>query len=60
MSSAALKVIDVQKGFDAPSWGQRNNLQAEANIAALITACRARNIPIIHIRHCSTSAQSPL
>ena len=27
--SAALIVIDVQKAIDHPSWGERNNLQAE-------------------------------
>jgi nicotinamidase-related amidase len=55
---AALLVIDVQYAIDHPSWGQRNNPQAEANIAALLAAWRAGGRPIYHIRHDSTEAQS--
>jgi len=51
---AALLVIDVQKAIDHPSWGQRNNPQAEQNIAALLQAWRATGRPIYHIRHDST------
>ena len=36
--SAALIVIDVQQGFDDPSWGARDNPAAEANIGRLVTA----------------------
>ena len=55
---AALLVIDVQYAIDHPSWGQRNNPQAEANIATLLAAWRAGGRPIYHIRHDSTEAQS--
>ena len=34
--AAALQVIDVQEGLDDPSLGERNNPEAEANIAVLL------------------------
>ncbi len=60
MNNSALLLIDVQKGFDNPTWGQRNNLQAESNIAKLLAAWRKQKAPIIHVRHCSVSPESPL
>jgi nicotinamidase-related amidase len=56
--SAALVVIDVQYAIDHPSWGVRNNPQAEGNIAALLAAWRASGRPIYHVRHDSTEPQS--
>ena len=50
-ADVALLVIDVQRAFDDPSWGARNNPQAEANIAALLDAWRASNRPVVHIHH---------
>lgn len=57
-SNAALIVIDVQKAIDHPSWGERNNPSAEANIAALLAAWRATGRPIYHVRHDSTEPAS--
>lgn len=59
-SPVALLVIDVQQGLESPSLGQRNNPQAETNMAALLAAWRQRDWPVIHIRHCSTEPDSPL
>lgn len=56
--SAALIIIDVQKAIDHPSWGERNNPQAEKNIAALLAAWRPSKRPIYHVRHASTEAAS--
>jgi nicotinamidase-related amidase len=56
--TAALLIIDVQHAIDHPSWGQRNNPQAESNIAALLASWRARGLPIYHIRHDSVEPQS--
>jgi len=60
MIKSALLLIDVQKGFDNPAWGQRNNPEAESNIATLLATWRKHAAPIIHVKHCSVSPQSPL
>ncbi|MBP0014414.1 MAG: cysteine hydrolase [Roseofilum sp. SBFL] len=60
MCNKALLIIDVQKGFDNPRWGNRNNLNAESNIALLLSAWRRKHLPIIHIQHCSVEPDSPL
>lgn len=60
MRKTALLVIDVQKGLDDPSLGKRNNSDAEANIALLLSEWRKHELPVIHIRHCSVEPNSPL
>jgi nicotinamidase-related amidase len=56
----ALLLIDVQKGFDEPYWGTRNNPVLTKNIDKLLTAWRANSMPVIHVKHMSTEADSPL
>lgn len=58
--NAALIIIDVQKGFDHPKWGKRNNLQAEQNIERILKAWRDSKRPVLHVQHLSTSPNSPL
>ena len=40
--------------------GERNNPDAEVNIARLLAAWRAQQAPIIHIQHCSVEPHSLL
>jgi nicotinamidase-related amidase len=58
-ADAVLIVIDMQEAIDDPRWGPRNNLEAEANIAALIAAWRAESLPLVHVRHDSVDPASP-
>ena len=58
MSGAVLPtliLIDVQRAFDDPVWGARNNPDAEARIAELLARWRAADAPIVHVRHRSAS-----
>lgn len=55
---AVLIVIDVQQAFNDPSWGRRNQPQAEANIARLLAGWRQAQRPIIHVRHRSARPDS--
>jgi nicotinamidase-related amidase len=50
-ANAALIVIDVQRAFEDPSWGQRNNPDAEKMIARLLAGWRETNRPVIHVHH---------
>jgi nicotinamidase-related amidase len=54
-----LLLIDLQKGIDHPSWGSRNNPQAEQNVGRLLSLWRENQMPIIHVRHVSRSSESP-
>jgi nicotinamidase-related amidase len=58
--SAALILVDVQQAFLDPRYGERNNPQAESNIARLLAAWRSSERPIRHIVHDSVEPGSLL
>ena len=53
--NAALLIIDVQKAIDHPSWGRRNNPQAEENISRLLSTWRRTGRPV----HPSLTLRAP-
>jgi nicotinamidase-related amidase len=60
MKSSALVLIDMQKGFNDPSWGRRNNHGAEKQARLLLEYFRSCGYHVIHIQHLSTEVCSPL
>lgn len=58
--TTALLIIDVQDGLDEPRLGQRNNPDAERNMARLLAAWRAARHPVFYVQHMSVEPNSPL
>src|SRR3546814_943763 len=57
---AILLPIDVQRAFDDPSWGRRNNPAMEAQGLRLLAAWRGAGRPVIHVKHNSALPNSTL
>jgi nicotinamidase-related amidase len=62
LDKPALILIDIQKAFDNIEYwgGQRNNLDAENNAGELLELWRKNQLPIFHIKHCSSTPASLL
>lgn len=58
--NTALIIVDVQEGLDDPIHGERNNPDAEQNMARLLADWRDKKRPIFHVQHMSTEPQSLL
>lgn len=65
--ASALLLIDIQQGFARQYWsywagsdGVRNNTDAEAVAGELVAFWRNQHRPVIHARHDSVLADSPL
>ncbi|KAI8633377.1 isochorismatase [Xylariaceae sp. FL1651] len=57
----ALLLIDIQQGFNHPTYTKRSTPEFEANVAKLLAAFRtAENAHIFHVCHHSASETSPL
>ena len=59
-NTKTLFTIDLQKGFDDPSWGSRNNPDFKDNTQNLLTFARNNGLNIIHVQHSSILEASPL
>lgn len=57
-NNSVLIIIDCQLAIDHPSWGVRNNPDAEDKVAELLDRWRIQGSPVIHIRHDSKEANS--
>ncbi|MBC7458508.1 MAG: cysteine hydrolase [Bdellovibrionaceae bacterium] len=53
-------LVDVQNGFNSPSWGERDTPEAELNISMLLKIFRQKNRHIYHVQHLSKNPTSPL
>jgi len=57
-ANTVLLLIDMQQAVDDPSWGERNNPQAEIVAAQLLARWRSQRRPLCHVRHDSPQAES--
>jgi nicotinamidase-related amidase len=56
--TTALIIIDVQKAFEDPDLGRRDNPDAEANIGALVAAWQEHGRPIVRVAQTENDGES--
>ncbi len=61
-NNTALLLIDIQKGLDDHEFygGNRNNPNAEKNMAAILQRWRELGLSVFHVHHSSRNPDSPL
>eukprot|EP01040_Poterioochromonas_malhamensis_P021082 gene21082-25343_t len=57
---AVLIPVDMQRGFDDPSWPPRWNTDVDARGQALLAVWRSAGWPVVHVRHDSVEPGSTL
>jgi len=57
---SVLIIVDVQKGWDKPVWGKRNNPDAEENISKILDFWRKNGLFVAYCKHDSLNPKSPL
>ncbi len=60
LTRAVLLPVDMQRGFDEPSWPRRWNADLDRNALRLVEAWRGAGKPIVHVRHDSIEPDSTL
>ena len=60
MSKTALIIVDLQNDyFQGGKWQLEGSEAAAANAARLLTAFRAKGLPVVHVRHVFASSDAP-
>ena len=59
-ANATLLVVDAQVAFDDPFWGKRNNPDADANLAKLVSRFVETGRPVVVVRHDSVNPEGLL
>jgi nicotinamidase-related amidase len=58
--TAALLLIDIQRGLDDPRHGERSTPEFEAKLKLLLAAWRKGKLPVLHVQHMSVEPDSLL